>query len=107
MTTTKKKITMSKAGSSILRGLKQAVAYERGDGAEPIIHEVPAPLAVDIAALRAELNMSQAAFAMTFGLTKRALEEWEQGVRHPRDAARTLLRLIAKEPQTIARLLAT
>lgn len=106
MTTKTEKKTPSRAARRILRGLNQAAAYERGEG-EAIVHEVPAPVAIDVARLRADLEMSQATFAKTFGLTKRALEEWEQGVRQPRGAARTLLHLIAKEPKTIARLLAT
>lgn len=103
--TAKEKKPMSKAARSILRGLKEAVAYERGEGEAPTVHKVPTLPPVDVAALRGELNMSQSEFSATFGLTKRALEEWEQGLRQPRGAARTLLYLIAKEPKTIARLL--
>jgi putative transcriptional regulator len=103
--TTKEKKPVSRAARSILRGLKEAVGYERGEGEATAVHRVAIEPPVDIAALRTELNMSQSAFAATFGVTKRALEEWEQGLRQPRGAARTLLYLIAKEPQTIARLL--
>ena len=40
-------------------------------------------------------------------ISKRALQEWEQGGRQPDSAARAYLTVIAKEPAVVRRALAT
>ncbi|NDJ14563.1 MAG: helix-turn-helix domain-containing protein [Acidobacteriia bacterium] len=50
--------------------------------------------------------MSQARFASEFGLSKRALQEWEQGRRQPDPAVRSYLTVIAREPNMVRRVLA-
>jgi putative transcriptional regulator len=61
----------------------------------------------DLAALRRRLHLTQAAFAQAYGLSRRTVQEWEAGRREPEGSARTLLLLIEREPETIARILAT
>jgi len=60
---------------------------------------------IDIKALRARLRMSQESFAATFGLNLAALRDWEQQRRVPRGPARTLLRIIEREPEAARRAL--
>ncbi|HVH79724.1 MAG TPA: hypothetical protein VM782_10065 [Stellaceae bacterium] len=60
---------------------------------------------VDLKALRARLRMSQEIFAATFGLNLGALRDWEQQRRVPRGPARTLLRIIDREPEAAKRAL--
>ena len=50
--------------------------------------------------------MSQAEFAKAYDISKRALQEWEQGGRQPDSAARAYLTVIAKEPAVVRRALA-
>ncbi len=50
--------------------------------------------------------MSQAEFSQAYGISKRALQEWEQGGRQPDSAARAYLTVIAKEPTVVRRALA-
>jgi putative transcriptional regulator len=51
--------------------------------------------------------MSQAEFARAYCISKRALQEWEQGGRQPDSAARAYLTVIAKEPAVVRRGLAS
>ena len=80
--------------------LEQVKAMRRG---EVVLREhvrfVP-PL-IDVAAVRDGLGLSQDAFASQFGFSVGAIRNWEQGIRQPDAAARTLLHLIARHPTTI------
>lgn len=58
----------------------------------------------EIMAARARSGLSQAAFARALGVSKRTLENWEQGRAEPTGAARVLLRLAARYPDTMERL---
>lgn len=46
-----------------------------------------------VRAIREQLGVSQDKFALLLGVSKRTVENWEQGRRHPTGAARSLLRL--------------
>jgi len=50
--------------------------------------------------------MSPAEFSRAYGLSNRALREWEQGGRQPDSAARAYLTVIEKEPAVVRRALA-
>jgi putative transcriptional regulator len=94
---------MSKAGQSILRGARQALAYAKGERAGFVAH---VPKHVDVAAIRKRLGLSQAEFATRFGFKLDAVQNWEQGRRRPEGAARALLRVIDREPKAVQRALA-
>jgi len=70
-------------------------------------YEVTVPEAVDVAALRGKLGLSQARFARAFGLDVGAVQAWEQHRRRPDRTARVLLAVIAREPEAVMRALAT
>jgi len=59
----------------------------------------------DIKQIREKLNMTQAVFAAYFGISKRTLQEWEQGRRHPEGPACTLLTVINYESRAVERAL--
>jgi len=90
----------------LVAGLNDALAHARGELALPS-YTVTVPEHVDVARLRHQLGLSQAAFARTFGLDVTALHAWEQGRRRPDRAARALLAVIAKEPRAVLRALAS
>ena len=94
---------MSKAGESILKGARQALAYARGDRAGFVAH---VPEEVDVKAIRRRLKLSQRQFAEAFGFRLDALQNWEQRRRRPDGAARAFLRVIAREPEAVRRALA-
>ncbi|MDG4595552.1 MAG: helix-turn-helix domain-containing protein [Candidatus Contendobacter sp.] len=60
----------------------------------------------ELMAARTRSGLSQADFAQTLGVSKRTLENWEQGRAEPTGAARRLLKLVARFPETLQRLAA-
>lgn len=54
-----------------------------------------------VAEIREATGLSQSKFAELLGVPVRTLQEWEQGRRAPSGAARTLLRIAAKNPQAL------
>jgi putative transcriptional regulator len=53
--------------------------------------------------IRVRLNsgLSQAQFAAALGVSKRTLEQWEQGRRQPSGAAKTLLLIAERHPEVL------
>ncbi|MGD0498167.1 MAG: helix-turn-helix domain-containing protein [Bryobacteraceae bacterium] len=89
-------------GADLIEDMKVVLAHQRGR----IELEQVWPRPIDVKAIRKRARMSQAAFARAYGLSKRALQEWEQGGRQPDSAARAYLTVIAKEPAVVLRALA-
>jgi len=87
----------SEFGADLIEGMKLALAHQRGT----VELEQVWPRPIDVQAIRKRLRMSQAEFSRAYGLSKRALQEWEQGGRQPDSAARAYLRVIAKEPTIV------
>lgn len=56
---------------------------------------------VPIVETRKKTGLTQEDFAKILGVSVRTLEAWEQGVRTPSGAARTLLKIAAKYPQIV------
>jgi putative transcriptional regulator len=54
-----------------------------------------------VADIREATGLSQSKFAELLGVPVRTLQEWEQGRRAPSGAARTLLRIAARNPQAL------
>jgi putative transcriptional regulator len=53
----------------------------------------------EVKAIRERLGVSQDKFALILGVSKRTVENWEQGRRHPTGAARSLLRIVEADPE--------
>jgi len=49
--------------------------------------------------VRVRSGLSQAQFAAALGVSKRTLEQWEQGRRKPSGAAKTLLKIAERHPE--------
>ena len=94
---------MSKAGESILRGAKEALAFARGARAG---FAANVPEEVDVKAIRKRLKLSQRRFAARFGFALDSIQNWEQGRRRPDAPARAFLRVIEREPEAVERALA-
>ena len=60
----------------------------------------------DVRALRTRLGLSQEAFAARFGFSVDAVRQYESRRRIPAGPVRTLLRVIAHEPDAVTRALA-
>lgn len=52
-----------------------------------------------VQAIREKTGLSQTRFALLIGVSKRTLENWEQGHRHPTGPAKALLRIVEANPQ--------
>jgi putative transcriptional regulator len=55
----------------------------------------------EVARARAKSGLSQARFAQALGISKRTLQEWEQGRRAPSGAAQTLIRIANRHPNVV------
>ena len=59
----------------------------------------------DIYEARTAVGLSQQEFANLMGISKRTLQEWEQGRRVPTGAAKTLIKLAIKHPEVLKEVL--
>ena len=55
--------------------------------------------------LRNSLNMSQSLFASYLGVTKKAVEKWEQGVNKIKGSTKVLLYLISENPDILSKII--
>ena len=92
-------------GQEIEAALGEVIAHVRGEAALPC-RVVDTPPADWVVALRKRLKLSRQKFADRFGLDVRAVQEWEQGRRVPDRAARVLLTVIDRDPESVVRALA-
>jgi putative transcriptional regulator len=51
--------------------------------------------------VRMKSGLSQSQFAAALGVSKRTLEQWEQGRREPSGAAQTLLKIAERHPEVL------
>ncbi len=55
--------------------------------------------------IRKRLTLSQSEFARRMNVPRRTIQDWEQGKRVPKGAARALLRVLDKAPEAALRVL--
>ena len=79
--------------------LESIQALKKGEGRK---YHVDLPS--NIASIRQDLHLSQSAFASLMGISRRTLEDWEQGRRHPSGPACSLLRIAQKHPDVFKEL---
>jgi putative transcriptional regulator len=94
---------MTRFGRMLIESAEQALAIAKGEAPPARVY---APPTIDVAAIRKQLGLSQLKFAKRFGLSIAMVRDWEQERRNPDQAARTLLKVIAKEPEAVARAVA-
>ena len=68
---------------------------------------VEIPEDVDVKAIRSRLGLSQAEFSRRYGVSRRSLQEWEQGRRRPEGAVRAYLTVIERNPKAVQEALAS
>ena len=91
-------------GQRLADGIREVAAHLRGE-INLTEYEIAIPEEVEVADIRARLELSQAAFAKSFGLDLGVVQAWEQKRRRPDRCARILLAVIAKEPEAVRRAL--
>ena len=55
----------------------------------------------EVVRARLKAGLTQAEFAALLGVSKRTLEQWEQGRREPSGAAKTLVRVAERHPEVL------
>ena len=53
----------------------------------------------EVRKIREQTGLSQTQFARLIGVSKRTLENWEQGRRNPTGPARALLKIVESDPK--------
>lgn len=77
----------------------------RRDGTVEKDELISSPLIMTRAA-RAATGLSQAEFARLLGVSRRTVQEWEQGRKTPTGAAASLLKIAARRPEVVHEVLA-
>jgi putative transcriptional regulator len=101
----------TKLGQELIQGLKEAIAYERGQitlktHSVKIPDSPPKWSKEEISQLRiSKLKVSQPILAAYLGVSAAALRAWEQGLKKPSGAARRLLQIIDNSPQQFLHLI--
>lgn len=95
---------MSKAGERLLKSVRAARAYAKGNQVVGFVAHVPD--SVDVKAVRNQLGLTQQAFALQFGFAYDAVRDWEAGRRQPERTARALLKVIHHSPDAVQKALA-
>ena len=81
-------------GQEVLEGIRE---IKSGKAARRTIIDVPG----EIKGIREKLDVSQAEFAEMIGVSKRTLQEWEQGRCKPTGAALKLLMIARRHPEAL------
>ena len=85
-------------GAEILNGIREIKAHKAGQIALKTreLKESASPQTI-----RAQLKLSQLAFAGLMGVSLRTVQDWEQGRREPSGPAKTLLRIAEQHPDAL------
>ncbi len=89
---------MSKFGKDLIASAHEALAIAKGNKKAPWRIDAQA---IDVAAIRKRLKLSQALFAEAFNLSAATVRDWEQGRRRPDRTARALLTVIDRCPEAV------
>jgi putative transcriptional regulator len=87
---------MSAEGAELLKAVKQMKARRKSR-----VYTEEQLLAISA---RQSVNLTQKEFAQLLDVSVDSVQDWEQGRRTPRGAARTLLRVARSHPRVLARL---
>jgi len=82
--------------NELLASVEQADDIVKGNSTPARVTEFAEP---EVKAIRAKTGLSQSRFASAMGVSKRTLENWEQGRRSPTGPARALLKILDADPE--------
>ncbi len=88
--------------NELLASVQEMDDIVRGKKAVARVTEFQEP---EVRLIREKVGLSQNRFAMLIGVSKRTLENWEQGRRHPTGPAKALLRILDADPKHAVRAL--
>lgn len=82
--------------NELLASVQEMDEIVQGKQSAARVTEFPTP---EVKGIREKTGLSQSHFAALMGVSKRTLENWEQGRRHPTGPAKALLRIVEADPQ--------
>ncbi|MCB1650101.1 MAG: helix-turn-helix domain-containing protein [Pseudomonadales bacterium] len=86
----------------LLASVQEMDEIAQGKKTAARVAEFPEP---KVKVIREKVGLSQNRFALLIGVSKRTLENWEQGRRHPTGPAKALLRILDADPEHAVRAL--
>ena len=94
-----------RVGQDLIKAMGEALAHAKGRKLPGLrVHKVElAPK--DVKRIRERLELSQDEMAVLMGTSASGYRKWEQGQREPNGAAKTLLRVMEREPEAVMRAL--
>lgn len=95
---TKAQASGEELGLKLLESVRQMKARNFARATEVAVNEV--------VEARQSTGMSQSEFAAALSISKRTLQEWEQGRRSPSGAAQALIRIARRHPEVVREALA-
>ncbi len=87
---------MSAEGAELLKAVKQMKAKEKGR-----VYTSEQLLAISA---RQSVSLTQKEFAQLLNVSIDSIQDWEQGRRSPRGAAKTLLRIAQEHPEVLEKI---
>jgi putative transcriptional regulator len=94
-------MTERNIAQEILDGIQEIKSFKSGEGSL-VTRSLKMPAPVEV--IRANLHLSQAAFAGLMGVSLRTVQDWEQGRRTPSGPAVALLRIAEQRPDVFTHL---
>lgn len=105
-------VTEENFGAILIAGVKEAIAFERGElparihvryrtPADVTVHAPPVYDAPRVRAVRQRLALSQEMFARALNVSDQTVRAWEQGARPPSGPSLRLLELAEEHPATL------
>jgi putative transcriptional regulator len=96
---------MTKFGADLVQAMSEALAHAQGKDVVGVrVHAIDTG-SVDAKAIRQKLDLTQDEMAAVLGTSPSGYKKWEQGTRQPSGAAKTLLRIMEREPEAVLRAL--
>lgn len=92
----------SAVGLGLEEGLREALAWKRGELALETVNIDPMPVE-RIRSIRRKVAKSAKDFERRFGIPAATISNWEQGRRKPDPAGRLLLKVIEADPDLVSR----
>jgi putative transcriptional regulator len=87
-------------GRRLLEGMREVVAWKRGELALETVRIEPMP-AEKVRAIRKKAARSTKEFERRFGIPAATMNNWEQGRRSPDPAAQLLLKVIEADAELV------
>jgi putative transcriptional regulator len=94
------KTVMTKFGKELIEALGEALDHARGKRTKTKTHRL-AITPIDVKSIRSKLRLTQDQMSSLLGVSLSGYRKWEQGERRPQGAARTLLKVMEREPEAV------